>query len=108
MNFLYEETDEKEYKHINQTIPDGNMMNMYFIVMELNFGAIDADNSACWGYYIIGFSSYPYTLQKYFIIYGQVIYSGDMVCEGKYYFQSISILIIIFIQKINLITQLYL
>ena len=57
------------------------MMNMSLIIMEGNYNAIDADGS-CHGYYIIKFSSYPYTLQVYLSIYGQVIYSCEMLCEG--------------------------
>ena len=61
-------------------------MNMYSIIIGVNYGDIDDDDSTCHGYYIIRFSSFPYTLQEYFNIYGQVIYSDEMVCEGTYYF----------------------
>ena len=64
-------------------------MKMSLIRIEGNCGAIDADDSTCHGYYIIRFSSYPYTLKAYLNIYGQVIYSGEMVCEETYYFRSI-------------------
>ena len=81
-------------------------MNMSLVSIEGNYGAIDADDSTCKSYYIIRISSSPYTLQSDLSIYGQVIYSGEMVCEVTYFFQSISILIIIFLQKINPIAQL--
>ena len=37
-------------------------MNMSLIIMEVKHGVIDADNHSCCGYYIMKFSSYPYTL----------------------------------------------
>ena len=58
--------------------------------MEVKYGATGTDYSSCHGYYIIKFSSYTYILQSYLIIDGQVIYSGEMVCEGISFF-SISI-----------------
>ena len=61
-------------------------MNMSLIVMEVKYGAIDTDDSSCNGYYIIKFSSSPYTLQSDLNIDGKVISSGGMVCEGTYFF----------------------
>ena len=86
MVFFGDGTDEETYKHINQSILYGNLMNMYFIVMEVNYDDIDACDSICNGYYIIRFPSSPYTLQADLIIDGQVISSGKMVCEGTYFF----------------------
>ena len=43
---------------------DGNFMNIYVIVTEVNYGVIDYDDSACHGYYIINFSSSTYNLQE--------------------------------------------
>ena len=63
-------------------------MNMSLIIMEGKYDAIDADDSSCYGYYIINFSSSPYTLQSDLSIYGEVIYSGEMVCEGTYVFTT--------------------
>ena len=60
---------------MNLTILDGNTISMSLIIMEGNYGAIDDDDSACHGYYIIKFSPYPYTLQSNFSIDGQVISS---------------------------------
>ena len=60
-------------------------MNVYFINIEGNYGAIDADDYSCHDYYIIKFSSSPYTLQSEFIIDGQVISSVERVCEGNYF-----------------------
>ena len=54
--------------------------------MEKNNCAIDTGNYSCHGYYIINFSSSPYTPQADFIIDGQVISSGKSVCEGTYFF----------------------
>ena len=44
--------------------------------MEGKYGDIGADYSSCHVYYIIKISSYPYTLQAYFSIDGQVISYG--------------------------------
>ena len=78
---------------------------MSLIIMEGNYGAIDADDSSCNGYYIIKISSSPYTLQSDLIIDGQVISSGEMVCEGTYFFPiNINIIIIIiFVTKMKII-----
>ena len=65
-------------------------MNMYLIIMEVTYGAIDTDDSSCHGYYIIKFSSSPYTLQSDLSIEGQVISSVKIVREENYFF-SISI-----------------
>ena len=62
-------------------------MNMSLIIMVGQYGAIDMYDSSCHGYYIIKFSSSPYTLKLGLIINGQVISSGEMVCEGTYFFQ---------------------
>ena len=80
MGFLDDGTDEEIYEHIIRTILDGNVVNMSLIIMEGKYCAIDTDDSSCHGYYIIKFSSSPYTLQEDLIIDGQVIYSGEMVC----------------------------
>ena len=76
MGFLYGGTDEEIYEHINWMIPDGNVMNMSLIIMEVKYGAIDTDYYSCHGYYIIMFSSSPYTLQTDLVIDGWVISSG--------------------------------
>ena len=61
-------------------------MNMSLIIPEGKHGAIDTDDSSWHGFYIIMFSSSPYTLQSDLSIDGKVIYSGEMVCEGNYFF----------------------
>ena len=61
-------------------------MNMYLIIMEGKYGAIDTNYFLCHGDYIIKFSSYTYTLQSELSIDGQVIYSGEMLREGNYLF----------------------
>ena len=61
-------------------------MNMSVIITEGKYGAIDADDSSFHGYHIIKITSYTYTLQSELSIDGQVISSGEMVCEGTYFF----------------------
>ena len=61
-------------------------MNMSLIIMEGKYGAIDTDDSSCHGYYIIKFSSSPYTLQTYLRIDVQVVSSAEILCEGTYFF----------------------
>ena len=82
------ENMKKIKKQINQTILDGNVMNMSLIITEGNYGAIDSDDSTCHGFYIIIFSSSTYTLQSDLSIYGQVISSGKMECKGTYFFNK--------------------
>ena len=48
-------------------------MNMSLIIMEEKYGANDTDDSSCHRYYIIKFSSHPYTLQENLIIDGKFI-----------------------------------
>ena len=74
-------------------------MNLSFIIMEVNHGYIDSEYSTFHGYHIIKFSSYLYTLQYNLSIDGQVISSGEMVCEGTFFFLSISIIVILFFKK---------
>ena len=61
-------------------------MNVYFINIEGNYGAIDADDYSCHSYYIIKFSSSPYTLQLDFSSDWEVISSCEMVCKVDYFF----------------------
>ena len=49
MNVFDDETYEKGYEHINLTIIDGNVMNMYLIIMEGKYGVIDYYDSTCHG-----------------------------------------------------------
>ena len=106
MIFLGDETDEEDYKQINRTILDGNLMNMSLIIMEVNYGAIDPDDSTGYGYYIIIYYSYPYILYAEFIIYGQVIYSGGILFEITFFNQyQFSLL---YFTKRNPITRLFL
>ena len=44
-----------KYECINITILDGNVMNTSLIINKVNYGAIDADDTLCHGYYIIIF-----------------------------------------------------
>ena len=75
-DFLDDRTYEEYYENINQTILDGNVMNMSLIITEGKYGAIDTDNYSCNCYYIIKFSLSTYTLQSDLSIDGQVISSG--------------------------------
>ena len=52
----------------------------------IKYSAIDTDDYLGHGYYIIKFSSSPYTLQVDLIIDGQVIPSDEIVCEGTHFF----------------------
>ena len=61
-------------------------MNVSLIIMEGNYGSIDANYYIFHGYYIIKFSSSPYTLQADLSIDFRVISSGEMVCEENYIF----------------------
>ena len=79
---------------------------MSLIITEGKYGDIYANYYSCHSYYIIKFSSYPYNLQADLSIDGKVISSGEMVCEVTF-FQSISILVIMFYKKINPIIQFF-
>ena len=79
MNFIDDGTDNVEYECINKNLLYGNDMNMYLIIIEVKYGAIDANNYTCHGYYIIKVPSSTYNLQSESIIDSEVIYSGGMV-----------------------------
>ena len=49
INYVEDRTDEEIYKHINQTILNGNLMNTSLIVMKGKYAAIDYDDSSCHG-----------------------------------------------------------
>ena len=55
-------------------------------MIEVCYGAIGSDDSKFHGYYIIKYYSYPNTIQSDWNIDVQLISSGEMVCEGTYYF----------------------
>ena len=74
MNFLDNGTDEVYYEHINRTILYGNFMNKSLIIIEGNYAPIIAYYSIFRGYYILIYSSYPYTLQV-----------GGELIKNKYY-----------------------
>ena len=80
---------------------------MYLIIMEGNYGVVDADDSSCHGYYIIKFSSSPYTLQADLIICGQNTSSGEMVRKGNDLFSINNNSHYYILQKINTITQFF-
>ena len=86
MNFLDDVIDERYCEHIHQNVLDGNVMNMSLIIMKEIYGAIDAGDFVCHGYFIINFSSSPYNLQADLSIDGEVISSGKIVFEGTYFF----------------------
>ena len=67
-----------------QVISSGRMVCelSYFFPININ----SSYDSLCHGYYIIEFSSSTYTLQADLSIDGKVISSGEMVCEGTYFF----------------------
>ena len=48
----------------NQTILDGNAMNISLIIIEGNYFAIDDDDSKCNGYYIIRFINFHIPFNK--------------------------------------------
>ena len=81
MNFLDDGTDEETCERINWTIIDDDVMNMSCIIREVKYGDIYNDDSSCHGYYIIKFSSSPYSLQVDLIIYEKVVSSVKMVRE---------------------------
>ena len=65
-------------------------MNISLIVVEGDYGDIDAEDFTCHGYYIIKFASSPYTLQTDLNIDGRVIFSGEILCEGTHLFININ------------------
>ena len=81
-------------------------MKMGLLIMEGNYGAIDAGDFVCHGYFIINFSSSPYNLQADLSIDGEVISSGKIVFEGTYFFPININHHSYVLQKLNPLTQL--
>ena len=54
-------------------------MNMYLIVFEGNYSAIDTDDSSCHGYYIMKFYSSLYKLQTDLSMNSQVVSSVKII-----------------------------
>ena len=77
---------------------------MSLIIVEVKDGAIYIDDSSRNDYYVIKISPSPYTHKLALSIDGKVISSDEMVCGGTYFFQLLSIIIIVFLHKINPIT----
>ena len=63
-------------------------MNMSLIIIKEKYDDIDTNYSSCHGYYILKLFLSPYTFQSDLSIDGQVISSGEMVCEGTYFFPN--------------------
>ena len=80
-------------------------MNMSLIIIERNYGTIDADDYSCHGYYITNFSSTPYNLKSDFSIYGQVISLSEILLEGTYFLPTNINYNHYFYKKTNPITQ---
>ena len=83
-------------------------MNMHLIIMEGKYGEIDTNNSSCHGYYIIKFSTKPYTLEVDLSIDVQVVSAGNILCDGTYFFPIIINSHYYALQKTNPLTQLFL
>ena len=50
INFIYYDTYDVDYEHINRTIHNGNVTNMSLIISKGNYVAIDADDNSLHGY----------------------------------------------------------
>ena len=61
-------------------------MNIYLIITEEKYSVIYTDDSSYHDYHITKFYSSPYTLQSDLSMDGQVITSGEILCEGTYIF----------------------
>ena len=47
LKWFFYGTDEDVYKHINQTIIDGNVVNVSLVIIEGKYGTIDSDDYSC-------------------------------------------------------------
>ena len=84
MNLSDDGTYEVEYEHINRTIIDGNFTNISLINSKGNYGAIDADDTSCHGYYIIIFP-HIYIPFKKNLIYMEKSFHMKKLCKGTYF-----------------------
>ena len=73
------------YGYINIKILYGNVTNIQLVISKGKSGAIDAKDTLYDVYYIIKYSSTPYTLQDNLNIGGQVIFCGEIVYLGTYH-----------------------
>ena len=105
MFFLDDGKYGEYYEDINQAVIHGNVMNMSLIITKGKYGALDTDDSSCYGYYIIKFYSSLYTLQADLSIDGKVISSGKIIREGTYFFPISNNYIYYGLQKPSTLTQ---
>ena len=78
------EHDFVEYERINRKILYFNVTNILLVILKGDFyGVYDVDTSFH-SYYIVEFTSTPYTFKEYLNIYGHVIKYGGNVCEVNY------------------------
>ena len=63
----------------------GVLNNTARTIQVVSIGAIDADNRHSHGYYMVEFTSFPYTLKENKNMYGKLIESVDILSSVRYF-----------------------
>ena len=78
------EHDFVEYERTNRKILYFNFTNILLVISKDDFDDVYDVDTSFHSYYIVEFTSTPYTFKEYLNIYGHVIKYGGNVCEVNY------------------------
>ena len=78
------DTTSDDLEDIHQTILTSVASNIAATITANSYGAMNADDPKTDGFYIIQFTSPPYTLQNDIEVNGDKITSGNLVCDAEY------------------------
>ena len=79
-----EDTDLDELNIIHQDILNSLAHNLASTITENSYGSVNTDDPQTEGFYIVMFTSEPYSLQEEINVHGDIINCGTLVCDAKY------------------------
>jgi hypothetical protein len=79
-----EDTGDDDLIEIQESIIQGIADDMAGMVNENNFGAVNTNDPETKGFYIVKFTSLPYTSQENIVLDNELIKEGSLVCEVEY------------------------
>ena len=85
MDIIEKFIDEDEYESVSKFLQDLFVINTARTIKFGSIVAINADNRHYNGYYMVEFTSSPYTIQQNKTIDEKFIKSGELVSNGMYF-----------------------
>ena len=76
---------EDDIKNLHNDVLAHIGSNMGSYVSECSFGAVNTNDTRTEGFYIVRFTSFPYTLQDDEYVDNEVLTGGSIVCDAVYY-----------------------